>query len=304
MSSDPNITIEFNTTIDKIDYNHDGKVLSAKSACKTYSYDELIMTAPLGWLKRHHKTTFYPPLPDLTVKAIDEIGYGNLEKVFITFPSAWWDTPSKHPKKEGDRNAFSTFLSNEPNKIVQCISLSSLPTTCSHPTLLFYIFGDFARQLSRDLEGIVEVQEREKFILSQFQRDIELLPGYDSTRAECRAISTLYTNWQADELAGNGSYSNFQIPDKEGAGQALDDSIRCLRYGLPELNLWFAGEHTAPFVGLGTVTGAWWSGENVARRIGAKYGVCAEVVKEDEYKKDMHTEDEHNEASLKTHDAI
>lgn len=28
-----------------------------------------------------------------------------------------------------------------------------------------------------------------------------------------------------------------------------------------------AGEHTAPFVALGTVTGAYWSGEGVARRI-------------------------------------
>lgn len=38
-----------------------------------------------------------------------------------------------------------------------------------------------------------------------------------------------------------------------------------------ERGVWFAGEHTAPFVALGTTTGALWSGERVAR------GVC-EVV--------------------------
>ena len=42
--------------------------------------------------------------------------------------------------------------------------------------------------------------------------------------------------------------------------------------------LWLAGEHTAPFVALGTTTGAYWSGEGVARRICKKWG---RVVVED-----------------------
>lgn len=37
--------------------------------------------------------------------------------------------------------------------------------------------------------------------------------------------------------------------------------------------LGFAGEHTAPFVALGTVTGAYWSGESVAQRIANAYGM-------------------------------
>ena len=41
---------------------------------------------------------------------------------------------------------------------------------------------------------------------------------------------------------------------------------------MPERGVWLAGEHTAPFVALGTVTGAWWSGEGVGRRIVAAYG--------------------------------
>lgn len=38
-----------------------------------------------------------------------------------------------------------------------------------------------------------------------------------------------------------------------------------------EKGLWLAGEHTAPFIALGTTTGAYWSGEGVARRIVALY---------------------------------
>ncbi len=38
-----------------------------------------------------------------------------------------------------------------------------------------------------------------------------------------------------------------------------------------ERGIWFAGEHTAPFIALGTTTGAYWSGEGIARRIVALY---------------------------------
>ena len=47
----------------------------------------------------------------------------------------------------------------------------------------------------------------------------------------------------------------------------LDHYIETMRYGAPERHIWLAGEHTAPFVALGTVTGAYWSGEAVAKRI-------------------------------------
>lgn len=53
----------------------------------------------------------------------------------------------------------------------------------------------------------------------------------------------------------------------------IDEDIEVIRQGCPERGIWFAGEHTAPFVALGTVTGAYWSGEVVARRVLAAYGL-------------------------------
>ena len=55
----------------------------------------------------------------------------------------------------------------------------------------------------------------------------------------------------------------------------LDRDIEALREGCPERGIWFAGEHTAPFVALGTVTGAYWSGEGVAKRVVEMYGLSA-----------------------------
>ena len=91
----------------------------------------------------------------------------------------------------------------------------------------------------------------------------------------------LATDWQNDELAGYGSYTNFQTSERVDVGDEevqLDKDIEALRDGVPERGVWFAGEHTAPFVALGTVTGAWWSGEAVGRRVAAMYGLGGESL--------------------------
>lgn len=45
-------------------------------------FDELVVTTPLGWLKQNTHA-FRPPLPDRLSKAIQNIGYGCLEKVSV-----------------------------------------------------------------------------------------------------------------------------------------------------------------------------------------------------------------------------
>ena len=65
--------------------------------------------------------------------------------------------------------------------------------------------------------------------------------------------------------------TTFQTSTAEDNIQ-LDKDIEALREGCPDRRLWFAGEHTAPFVALGTTTGAYWSGEAVADRIVKAYG--------------------------------
>lgn len=52
-----------------------------------------------------------------------------------------------------------------------------------------------------------------------------------------------------------------------------EGDILALREGIVERGIWFAGEHTAPFVALGTVTGAYWAGEGVGKRILEAYGM-------------------------------
>lgn len=54
------------------------KVVTEKG--EEFRFDELVMTTPLGWLKKN-KSVFEPALPERVEKAIDSISYGCLEKV-------------------------------------------------------------------------------------------------------------------------------------------------------------------------------------------------------------------------------
>jgi hypothetical protein len=69
---------------------------------------------------------------------------------------------------------------------------------------------------------------------------------------------------------------NFKVRDEPRAPEAevkLEEDIKALRWGWPEKGIWLAGEHTAPFVALGTLTGAYWSGESVGMRILRAHGL-------------------------------
>lgn len=267
------------------------------------TFDEVVVTAPLGWLK-HNKAAFQPPLPPRLSQAIDDIGYGTLDKVYITFPSAFWDlglpgdtklangvdpegkTPnvraaalpihqSDSLKTGRDGPNGSLFLSpayasktNPEGWDQECLYLSALPPSCAHPILLFYIYGDCSKHIANLVTSAKSTEDRESKILEFFEPYYSHLPNYDSSDPACAPAAVLATAWANDEFAGYGSYCNFQI----GLEHA-DQDIETMRYGIPERGVWLAGEHTAPFVALGTTTGAYVSGENVAKRILEAYGM-------------------------------
>lgn len=66
--------------------NQEEKVKVEVEGGDKYEFDEVVMTAPLGWLKRN-KSVFVDGLTTELDKAIDAIGYGSLDKVtFLALP--------------------------------------------------------------------------------------------------------------------------------------------------------------------------------------------------------------------------
>ncbi|KAJ5389252.1 amine oxidase [Penicillium cataractarum] len=254
------------------------------------SFNDVVVTAPLGWLKRNEHV-FSPPLSPTVSSAIHSLGYGNLDKVFVKFPSAFWDARvsavnvSHGYESEGtQRPSFpieSLYLrpnyaadTNPAKWRVEIISLSGLPGRFSQPVVMFFIYGQWGRHITGLIRGLKrDSSEYYRILDNHFRPYYSQLPHYDPISPDCKPSEYWSTDWQNDELAGYGSFSNLPVGSGDGA-----QYFEALREGMgQDRGIWFAGEHTSPPGGLGTVTGAYWSGEEVAKRVSHRYGITTDI---------------------------
>lgn len=134
--------------------------------------------------------------------------------------------------------------------------------------MLFYLYGDCSSALvsrSSDEAGMLHPAgpAEEHPLYRFFLPYIALLPNYSATSPACRPTRMLNTTWQLDDLAGNGSYINYQVPIADAVGD-----LQRLRQGMGrDRKVWFAGEHTSPAEESGTATGAYLAGQAVAQTV-------------------------------------
>ena len=148
---------------------------------------------------------------------------------------------------------------NPRNWRLECVSFHAFEESYRRNILLFYTFGDCSTHITTSIRGL-QGEARDQWLQEFFEPYYSRLPNYDAKT--CAPLRFLATEWCNDQFSGNGAYSNFQV----GMADAAHD-VKAIRQGMPEQHIYFAGEHTAPFDGLGTVAGAYTSGEMVARRI-------------------------------------
>ena len=145
----------------------------------------------------------------------------------------------------------------------EAVNLAAMPSSTAHPTLMFYTTGPTSShiaQILRDHAG--DAVSRDQAVYAFFKPYISRLPNYSSEDSRCQPSAILATAWENDEHAGYGSYTNFPV-----GLEAADEDLEVLSKGMPERGVWLAGEHCAPYVTLGTLTGARASGEHVAKLI-------------------------------------
>jgi hypothetical protein len=239
------------------------KVEISTSDGETMTFDEVVMTTPLGWLK-HNMSCFSPSLTDPVRGAIEHLSLSQLEKVFITFPKVFWtddpvdDTFPCYTNWLTPEYAQDTNPSGWPQEIWD---LSTFKAPNNHPTILFYLYGDCSRHIVNSIYGKTK-DEKFNFLDSFFRPYYSRLPKYDAADPDCQPKAILATEWLKDELNGYGSYCNFQV-----GVEAADQDVLAIKEGCPERRLWFCGEHAAPFEECGTVAGAYLSGESAANKI-------------------------------------
>lgn len=237
---------------------------------QSVSFDEVVVTAPLGWLKKNHADVFSPRLPSPLCAAIEHISLSHLEKVFITFPSAFWSPKGSSGEEFPAYTNWlrpSYALETNPKGWPQEIwDLSSFAPPNRHPTILFYTYGDCSRHIVSSISAM-SPEEEFHFLDDFFRPYYSRLPGFDAASEECKPRAILASKWQNDPLSGNASYCNFQV-----GIESADKDVMAFRDGCPDRRLWFCGEHAAPFEECGTVAGAYLSGEATGRKILAIYG--------------------------------
>jgi hypothetical protein len=267
--------IKFNTQISSIDINstNSSKPITLKSTTnETFHADSLIVTLPLGQLKQN-TVKFTPPVPHHVQKAISNLGYGVLEKLFIRFPSAWWLTsldktdPSSKIGLEFYR--FTSLLStaNEtslPRGTLNFFSLARIHNP--QPVFGIYVTTELAKYLVRmsksDLKDMLQIYY------------IPHLPNYDKRDPACQILEVGSSQWSLDPLSGYGSYTHIPAGSESGDGNMKVLGERIMSAG-DQGGVWFAGEHTADtevidgekYTTMATVTGAYKSGERAGRHI-------------------------------------
>ncbi|CAG0882958.1 unnamed protein product [Cyprideis torosa] len=81
-------TIMTGNTVHRVFWSNRGTKLETTGG--DYTCDWLIITIPLGALKVNHSYMFLPDLPTWKSEAIDKIGWGKVNKLFMEWDDPWW----------------------------------------------------------------------------------------------------------------------------------------------------------------------------------------------------------------------
>ena len=207
------------------------KVEVRTRAGKTITADGCVVAVPLGVLKAS-TIRFDPPLPSATRRAIARVGFGLLDKVFLSYDAAWWPAAA---------NQLGTI--GEP--LANTVSVFPLSRLTGTPLAVGFTGGPYAAGLEKAGPAAMTAAVVER-----------LKSGFGAGAAPS---ATLQTNWRSEPFT-RGSYS--YLTPQSGYSD---------REALGKLNgrLILAGEHTS-IDRPATMDGAWLAGKTAARRLASK----------------------------------
>jgi len=222
------LDIRLNETVTHIAYSDTRVAVTAQSG--TFEADRCIVTLPIGVLKRGD-VEFSPPLPAAKQTAIAAIGLGVLNKVYLQFPTVFWQhSPDWINYISQAKGQFSAWL--------------NLYRSTGKPILAAFNVGNFARKL----ETFSDEQ-----IVDRAMQTLRLM--YSTTTPD--PIDAQITRWFADPFS-RCSYSSPAVGMTAETRADLASPIRD--------RVFFAGEATHSDYP-STVHGAYLSGQREAKRI-------------------------------------
>ncbi|MGB1236911.1 MAG: flavin monoamine oxidase family protein [Pseudomonadales bacterium] len=222
------LDIKLEQTVKRI--HLDGAQVSVTTEHDVFIADRAVITLPLGVLKSG-AVQFEPALPAVKQASIQNLGFGLLDKLFLKFPSIFWDAKAE----------IINSISHEHGRWNEWLNIGAYTGA---PILLGFNAADYARKVQHwsDAE-----------IVADAMAVLRSLYGSDIPAPESWQIS----RWALDPFA-RGAYSFNAVGSSRSDRAVLAESV--------EERLFFAGEATALDYPA-TVHGAYLSGLKAAEAI-------------------------------------
>ena len=222
------LDIKLNHIVKKITYNNQGVVVTTNQG--DFSAKKVIITLPLGVLKKG-VVEFSPKLPEPKIAAINRLGMGILNKLYLQFPEVFWDKQTH----------LLGYMAINKGEWAEWLNIYRYT---KQPVLLGFNAGSYG--------GAIELLP-DKEIISSAMETLRQMYGSQIPNP----TGFLITRWQQDPFS-YGSYSYIATgatpSDRQTLGEPIDN------------RLFFAGEATSQKYPA-TVHGAFLSGVEAAKKI-------------------------------------
>jgi N1-acetylpolyamine oxidase len=268
--------VKLGVEVNEIDWDTSPIQVKTKDG-QCFAANDVVCTLPLGVLKAEKDNIFKPSLPKAKSEAIDSLGFGTLDKIFMVYDRPWWtQEPFSSILKKGlsssssEDNGQTTFdslmgfthslpgISISPSGStkpgVRSMSLINLHSLTGFPVLSCFVSCANAQ----DIESHSDERARDLI-----HNSLRTWLGKEPPRP----VGVHVTRWASDEFS-RGSYSHMIAGLSETAHRVEFQQAEEVSNAKKneDASLGFAGEHTSRNH-FATVHGALISGWREAGRI-------------------------------------
>ncbi|EIE23206.1 amine oxidase, partial [Coccomyxa subellipsoidea C-169] len=206
------LDVRLSSPVSSVSDTSDGVTVTTASAGEVFKGAAVIVTVPLGCLKAGD-VTFDPSLPPWKAEAVTKLGFGDLNKVFLEFPHAFW---------ENSTDFFGAAVPGGPSGRGRCFMFWNLQPMIGKPILVALVSGKAAYESEEMSDEEMAAAAME--VLGRLYGEKIPVP-----------VCSLATKWGSDIYA-RGSYSYVAVGSSAKTYDALAAPVR--------RRLLWAGEHT------------------------------------------------------------
>ncbi|KAM3912604.1 peroxisomal N(1)-acetyl-spermine/spermidine oxidase-like [Leptodactylus fuscus] len=264
----PDGTVILNKPVKNIHWNgafrdNNSDVYPVKVQCEdgdSFVADHVIVTVPLGFLKKRYLDFFNPPLPQIKIQAIKNLGFGTNNKILLEFEKPFWDPNTTYIQTvwEGDSpltEPNKDLKQNWVRKLSGCVVLEP-PGQLGHVLCCF-----IAGKESEFMETLTDEE-----ILSSMTDLFRKMTGNPELPPP---ISILRSQWHSQPYTG-GSYSYVAVGSSGIDVNNLAEPLPTDKEALKPMQVLFAGEATERNY-YSTTHGALMTGWREAQRLIDRY---------------------------------